>query len=401
MAFSDSGVTGNRTEIDLLLSCSRMSMNAERAERVGTLLRNEIDWEYLLHTSISHGVVPLVYRSLTSTCPEAVPEGTMRELRDYFYANALRNLLFTRELLKILSYFNAHRVPAVPFKGPSLAESVYGDVSLRQFCDLDILVPRQHVVRAKEILISQGYVPEFPLTRTQEASYLESHYHYDLRHSDGRTLVELHWRIVPKYFSSRLDAERFWEYLEPISLGGKEVLAFSPEDLLLILCVHGSRERWARLEWICDVAELVGVHKRMNWQRVMDRARRLGSERMLFLGLFLASDLLGAVLPEKVLRTVQGDPAVKSLGRQVCERLFRGATAPSGHLEGLLFHLKLRDDAWELIYYCFRYACQVMTPTRLEWESLPLPDLFFPFYYVLRPVMLAGRYGIELWNRVL
>lgn len=390
----------HRPERDLLLSCARTTMRHPIAERVRALVQQEIDWEHLLRTSISHGVAPLLYRSLTGTCPEAVPDRIMRQLRDYSYANALRNLLMTQELLKILNAFEAHHITAVPFKGPLLAESVYGDVSLRQFCDLDILVPRQDVVRAKEILVSQGYSLQFPLTRRQEACYLESRHHFSLRHRDGWPFVELHWRIRARYFSSRLDAEAFWHHLEPMSLRGKEVWAFSPEDLLLILCSHASRHFWTRLEWICDVAELIGVHKELNWQRLIGRARRLGAERMLFLGLSLASDVLGAALPEEVLRTLRADSVVRSLGRRLREGMFHSHNFSPELPDMFLLYLKMAGGISYQLRYCLRCALDAMSPTRSDWELVRLPDSLFFFYYLLRPAYLAAKYGPSIWRRL-
>ena len=113
-----------------------------------------------------------------------------------------------------------------------------------------------------------------------------------------------------------------WGRLERVSLDGKKVLNLSPADLFLVLCVHAGRHHWCQLQWICDIAELIRVHYHMDWQQLMDLARTLGSERVLFLGLYLASDLLGAVLPQEVSQRVQSDPVVKSLATQVCERLF-------------------------------------------------------------------------------
>lgn len=376
-------------------------MDAERAERVKGLLRKEIDWGYVLRTSASHGVLPLLYRSLSSTCPEAVPKGTMRQLRDYSHANALRNLFLTRELLKILSDFDAHRITAVPFKGPLLAESVYGDVSLRQFYDLDILVPRQHLQRAKEILLSQGYMPEFALTPRQEASYVKCRHHCRLLDTHGRTFVELHWRVTDPYLHFSVDRRQLWSRLQPMTLSGTQVMALSREDLFLILCAHGTKHFWARLEWMCDVAELIAVHKGINWQRVMDRARRLGGQRMLFLGLFLASDLLGAALPEEVLRTVRADPIVKSVGRQVCQQLFQSPNFSTEIRERFLFYLKMADGISHQLRYSLRCALRVVIPTRAEWELLPLPDSLFFLYYLVRPIRLAAKYGPSMLRRFL
>jgi len=48
-------------------------MDPERAERIRILLREGIDWEYLIRTAQFHEVMPLLYRSLNTTYPKAVP----------------------------------------------------------------------------------------------------------------------------------------------------------------------------------------------------------------------------------------------------------------------------------------------------------------------------------------
>ena len=62
--------------------------------------------------------MPLLYRTLNSTCSDAVPKPTLEELRDHFYVNAGRNLFLTKELLKVLHLLEAHGIPAIPYKGP-------------------------------------------------------------------------------------------------------------------------------------------------------------------------------------------------------------------------------------------------------------------------------------------
>ena len=49
----------------------------------------------------------------------------------------------------------------------------------------------------------------------------------------------------------------------------------------------------------------------------MNRARTLGNERSLALGLFLACDLLGASLPEDVSARIQIDPKVRLVAARV------------------------------------------------------------------------------------
>lgn len=388
-----------RPEAELLLCCARTCMDSERAERIRTLLRADIDWAYLLQTALRHGVMPLLYWSLNNTCPEAVPRAILDQLRDDFHNNARRNLFLTGELLKLLKLFEAHEISAIPFKGPVLAFSVYGNLALRQFSDLDVLVHKQDIPKAQELLVSLGYRPLVQPTGAQKlALKRDGHLAFVFVGDNGRSFVELHWEIIRRYFSFPLDPERLWERLEPICLGGKEVLTLSPEDLLLILCVHGARHLWERLEWICDVAKLIGVHKGMHWGRVMKQASTLGSERMLFLGFFLASDLLGAALPEGVWQRVRSDRVVKSLAAQVRERLFLETNSPSGIFESDLFYLRARERPGDRLQYCLRRA---MTPTIEDWEFLPLPAFLSFLYYLLRPIRLVGKYGLSPLQRLL
>jgi hypothetical protein len=58
-----------------------------------------------------------------------------------------------------------------------------------------------------------------------------------------------------------------------------------PEQLLLILCLHnGAKHQWEMLGWIADVAQLITIHKNMDWDEVMKQAVESGIERILFLG---------------------------------------------------------------------------------------------------------------------
>jgi hypothetical protein len=57
-------------------------------------------------------------------------------------------------------------------------------------------------------------------------------------------MVELHWGFVDRQFSLPLDAEGLWGRLQRVSLGGGTIPTLSPEDLLLILCMHGSVHLW-------------------------------------------------------------------------------------------------------------------------------------------------------------
>ena len=383
-----------RTEDQILICIARRSLDDATAVRLLALVRRDIDWEYLIGKARRHCLIPLLYHHVNSVCREAVPLQAMAQLREENQENTQSNLFLTAELLKILDLLAANGIQAIPFKGPTLALSAYGDVGLRQFGDLDILVHKQDVPAVRKLLVDRGFEPKFKLTAVQEAALLRYDYVYDFgRTEPTRLWVEIHWGIVARYFCFDFDFARVWDRLESITIGGQQLPTLSPEDLLLILCVHGSRHLWNRLAWISDIASLIELRKDINWQRVISDAAALGSERMLLLGLFLAGKLLAAPIPEEVWKTVQADPAVQSLADLVERRLFLEPDASPGVFEKGLLHLRMKERKRDRVKSCVRL---VATSTVYDWMFLPLPDWLFFLYYPLRPFRLAGKYGAGL-----
>lgn len=396
-----------RPEAELLLCCARSQMDSARAARIRALLQEGIDWSCLLQRALPHGLAPLLYWNLNATCPEAVPQATLTHLRNHFHANARRNLFLTGELLKLLNLLEVHGIPAIPLKGPVLAASVYGNLAFRWFGDLDIWVRQQDVLRARDLIMSQGYQPQIQLTNGREASFLRSHRELRLDGDAGRVLVELQWRIPTHWQVLRsfpLDQKRLWQRLESVPLAGGTVLGPPPEDLLLILCVHGAGHGWRRLNWICDVAELIRLYPQMDYGRAMAQASASGCERMFLLGLRLAHDLLGAALPAETWRRVQADAAVEPLAVQVREWLFGDEAGPTHLFEEAAFYIRLRERLRERIpyflFYCWAYLRPAVIPTAEDRALLPLPAFLSFLYYLLRPIRMVGKYGLSPLKRL-
>jgi hypothetical protein len=126
----------------------------------------------------------------------------------------------------------------------------------------------------------------------------------------------------------------------------------------------------------------------------MEQARNARGKRMLFLGIFLANDILGAPLPRAIEQEVRNDPHTAKLAGQVRWRLFEGPLQLFKPWKKVHFHLQLIDSAWERLSYSLRHWFDILTTPRSgDWNSLPLPDVFFHLYYVIRPVRLACKYG--------
>ena len=389
---------GIGSEAQLILACARTTIDFETSERIRALLREDVDWDYVIEKAEQHCIMPLLYSNLSNLCPEAVPDGVMEKLRHNFQAHVWRNLFLTRELVRVLNLLESENIPALPFKGPLLSALAYGNVSLRQFSDLDILVREQDALRAKRFLVSLGYRAQMSQTWMQKvAPRLSRKKDLVLVSADGRVRIELHWRLTGRHFSFPIDTKGFWECLDRESLAGSTVRNLPLNLLLLFLCMHGSRHGWERLAWICDIAELIRGNQNLNWETLLEQAGVLGNERNLALGLFLANDLLGVSLPEDILRRIQADPMVRPLAAQVRDLLFRGDAVARDISYWHTYHLsvreRLRDRLRLRLHYYLRYAHIAMTPTAQDEAALPLPGYLSFLYYFSRPIRLAKIYG--------
>ncbi len=381
-----------RAENELLLLCARTRVSADEAARIKQLASGTLDWDYFLKLAGLHAVLPLVFKNLSANASGSVPRATLQKLRDKFRENATRNLLLAGEIVRLTRLFESEGVRVLAYKGPALSVSAYGDLSLRRFVDLDIVVRARDAARAGVLLRSMGFTPGENLSEAQQKILLRCQHNLAFTRDAGRMIVELHWGVASRRFAEFQLGDELWARAGKLSLCGGEVGCLSPEDLLLALCVHGTKHLWERLSWVCDVAELLNSHPRLDFEYVLRLARESRTERMLLVGLRLACGLLGAATPDGLDTLSEDDAAAESLAAGVAERLFAGADyEPVGLVGNVSFNLKARRRIREKA----RYFSFIFTPTDGDLAALPLPAGLSFLYYLLRPfrLILKGSGG--------
>jgi hypothetical protein len=348
------------------------------------LLRQKVDWSYVIDAAAAHGVKPLLCHNLTNRWAASVPKTLLVQFRRYIQAHAFNNLFLTRELIRLLGLLEKNGISAIPWKGPVLAATAYGNVALRQFGDLDILVREDDAIRGKGLLLSAGYRLQYQGSAENEMAFHNARKVCELIREDGRIVVELHWAITSQTFPFRLDPASLWEKIETVSLEGAPVHNLSPEDLLLVLCVHGAKHHWGKLMWISDIAEVLRTYSnKIDWDRLMQRADDVGSTRMLFLGLLLAHDLLAAKLPNEVLQRIRGEPTLAYLAAEVRSGLFAGG--PLMAVERPKFYVALRERAQDRMRCRFYLAYRTLAPRAQAWVLSLLYIVRSAVHLVRRP----------------
>jgi hypothetical protein len=293
-------------ESDLIRACARMEMTDAWASWIRALIKADVDWRKVRTLANHHRVLPLVYRTLYTHFRDRVPDGVLAELRTAYQTHVARNVFLTHELLKVLNWFEAEGIYAIPIKGPVLAQDVYGDVNHRQFDDLDVLVHEGDVAAVSALLLSKGYSPVVAAVGSEAETTLKDEGECGYASPCGLYHVDVHWQMVPRSFLD-LDQEGLWERVEWISLDGKPVQTFSPDDLLVLLCIHGMRHLWARHAWIVDLIQLLHANPLLDWDKVFDRGKPIQLERFINVGLLLAWEYADLYLPEWVANQIQAD----------------------------------------------------------------------------------------------
>jgi len=363
-------------EFELLVACCRGEQIA-----IGDI---EVDWERFFSVAEQHRVIPQVYAQLAESIGQ-IPEACATKLRRAYQENARKTLWFTNELLRSLKHLADNGIRAVPYKGPALAQVLYGDVTARQFSDLDILVDPQDVASARTALGNLGYRPTIELTPAEERAYAESGYEYSFDGPAGPHLLELQWRILPKFYAIELEVAELFARAHSTQIGGESVQGLHADDLLLVLCVHAAKHVWGQLSWISDIGRLAQSPE-IDWKEVWNRARVLGIRRIVALSLVLARDLTGLEMPLCAVEWIGQDEEMDSLLREILRGLHSHWNTESVAYFQLM--MRLRERWSDRAKFVSRLTA---TPSVSEWKSVRLPETLFPLYRGVRVARLMRR----------
>ncbi|MFQ5922640.1 MAG: nucleotidyltransferase family protein [Anaerolineales bacterium] len=376
----------------MLLCCARTRIGKGTTQRIRALAAGELDWERLRSQAKHHRVLPLLYRALYNTCIDHVPEETMAGLRLDYQVNAAHSLGMARELLSVLSLLEERGIRAMPIKGPLLGETAYGDLALRQYDDLDILVSHEDVPAAYKLLSKHAFQPGLLGRRSVQQAFPCGYRQLGLRAPWSNIELDLHWEVLPGDLLHRIDLEGFWRRGLMTAFCGVRVHALSHEDTLLLLVMHGMRHAWARLGWICDLAESLRAWNDVDWEGLIALVESAGAGKVLAVGLHLVRKLLDPPLPELAAAFAHRYKHAEKMAAVLFGDICDPSDAPSPLRTGLL-NLSTRQGLRGKLGYLKAHA---LAPNWMDWIWLPLPRGLTFLYAFLRPLRLLTWYVLPI-----
>ena len=227
----------------------------------------------------------------------------------------------------------------------------------------------------------------------KDKKFIETQHDYGLTNDEKSITVELHWKFTSSLFSLPLDEKEIFNLSKPTfkSIHGHRIRGLYNEDLLLILCIHNAGHRWSDVTWICDISEFIQHNVDINWEKVIENAKKMGVLRMLLINLNLAKELLGLQLPDEILPYLNNDNEAKKISKVLQKNIFIKKNGKTSLIKEVNTNFKIRDNIFWGIKDSMNSAIK---PTTYEWNNIHIPNFLYPFYYLFRPLMLIIRYMI-------
>jgi hypothetical protein len=372
-------------EQTLLLASTDPRFGDSARHAIESVLVGDLDWTSLVRLALSHGMTPALLAALDAVDQSLVPSEFLAVLREHCGRVRDRSLTLVAELHAILEALERESVVAIAFKGPLMAELLFGDVGQRAPGDLDVLVRPEDVTCICRVLEGRGYTDSRgrALTSAQQRMYRNYQCEYLFMRSSDGIVVEPHWAFAQRQRAIDPDYRAMFDHALCLPLGGRDVRCLAPGDLLLALCIHGGKHRWERLSWIRDIAALLARWPQLDLESAVGRAKSTGCARILLLGLAVARRSAGVRLPVAIDRLIDRDQTLLALQQEVMMRLFDPAKPTEGddNARVLGFAFRMRERWSDRM----RYVLRTLLVPRLEHiEIVALPGSLLWAYYPLR-----------------
>lgn len=285
--------------------------------------------------------------ALRSGASRNVPADILRALRNSAFSSAQMAASTSSCSVPALVALQSAGVSFLVIKGPSLSERE-GGLGSRPYSDIDVLVRTTEFRRALAVLAAKGFREDAESRPPREYFNYLCREAVNLRDSRGGS-IDLHHRVSPWLWSSRLTFDELLRRAAPGSIAGVQVLFASDIDNLLIGALHIVSDQGAPGAALRSWRDVALLWDSLDKDEVLRRAEELS-----------LTGWLAWILRSLPSSTVALTPLAGTLRSPIYARtrlrMLLRLGGPSGPHFGLLFRLPLRG--------AMAYIIGMIFPTR-------------------------------------
>lgn len=373
-------------EDKLILSSVKIHPGKEDLARIDSLIPQVRDWDYLVSTISERGIAPLLFKKLPLLGnQELVPADVKTKLQQMYYRTMSRSMVLYEHFRKITTALADHHIPVVALKGIYLSEWMYGDIGLRQFSDIDILVKREDGEKCLTVLAGLGYSPESIEPESDFDKKLDF-VHYTPMVLNG-VAVEVHVKLHQSIEKYNLSVNSLWNNAIPATINGNNIYALHINDLIAHICIHMDRHfHLGHVQFTCfnDLTNLIDqLPATFDWLAFAETCRAYGCENLVFGYIVLVYKYMHAGVPDRIIQEY-GHLLTKNDEILFCKYLsgYVGFTSGMPKHFGNLYYLdSFRDKMRYIIEIMFPTKAFMMAKFRIKHPAL-LP-LYYPYRYYM------------------
>lgn len=277
-------------------------------------------WAALANRATGADLASLLYKRVCSGSVE-VPQTIRERLRHEHLRNAARTVAVEQNLSGALRALRAEGIDTIALKGADLAWAYYPGPSSRPIADVDLLLHRPDIPRAREVLRAQG---------------------------DGRLGLpdfDLHWTIGVHEYGPARALEDLWVRSVPCTIAGVETSRLDPLDCVVMLSLHLAANHvfgMGALKSLCDVCLVVERNPDvMDAHELAERASAWRATNSVWVSMELVGRLFESPRCASIAQELR--PADANDGRitESCRRLFA---------EGQSVSMQLSPEFWSVLF---------------------------------------------------
>ncbi|MFB6801739.1 nucleotidyltransferase family protein [Peribacillus butanolivorans] len=383
-------------ELRLLLEILSAENNLNRVSSENELF-TDIDWDEFLRLARHHRVYPLIYSKIKNIDEALIPLEIIQTFYQEYKTNTYQMLQLSGEMGQVSKLFSENQIRLLFLKGPVIAADIYGDISLRNSKDLDILIPITDLKKAEEILLNNGYERE-GISAFDDWKWMKHHVSYF--HPLKKVHIEIHWRLHPPPAKEPKFSE-LWKRKRVSTIASYPIYFLGKEDLVLYLMAHGARHGWFRLRWLVDIDQIIRKGTVLENNNLLTKYHL--QHHFFRQALILTSQLLDTPINKEMQKFTTGKHSKKSAQMAILYIVEMGYLHINhnnvvGEPNSNSLMLNLQESFMNRYLFSMKsnlqkliFVVQLFYPSSDDAMTLKLPKPFRFLYFPLRPFLWIWR----------
>lgn len=365
-------------ELRLLALLSLPSPSSDQLSRAQQCLNDAIDPALFRRLLDQHRVWPCVHLNIRDHFPNSLPIGVTDYLSKKYHDSVRRVREHLAAQLLIRSTFKQAGIKSIVMKGTTLATALYKDVAKRHSSDIDILISKDDLKLANELLNKIGFFCDLIDNCGNSSITIDRLKNKDRIYRNSRSLVlELHFLIFSPSVHRIQGIER------DILNRNDDDWIFT-DDGLIYHCWHVASFGNPRLKWFTDIALFID-HQDWVWPRIAETATNYDYIRAVVGTLAICGILFRSPVPDFVWSELDGDRGCRRFVKRSLDQM--NGTPVFGGKELSLYGVKLSRRPGNRIAALMAN----IHPSTVDLARLPLPGILAYLHYPLRPIMIILR----------